>query len=203
MEPIHRVFFHELGHFVAGEINRKHYSGTGISGILFYPSEENYDLFCGETIPIVPENAIRGGHVPLERAAEYLASLIYGCIFQSYYFKQPTLNSCLDHNGKKDLSARTLSIAKNGLVQSNEKFSKAEDSYYSQLVETKSLDLFMPIDPQAYLREIKKYNYDVNMLDLRRDTDDLIQDHLRDYKCLISEFKAIIKLDRENSHHLG
>lgn len=49
MNNPHTVFFHELGHFIANELNRKYYSGTGNNSISIYPSSNNPYVFDGET----------------------------------------------------------------------------------------------------------------------------------------------------------
>lgn len=79
LAKIHRVFFHELGHFVARELNKKYFDGVGCEEIRIEPCNTfNYD-FMGKTIPEKPydfnENDSES-KVPLTRLAQTLATRI-------------------------------------------------------------------------------------------------------------------------------
>ena len=82
MSEIHRVFFHELGHFIAHELNFQLYGGHKTKSIFLKPYPPMPELYLGEA-KVEVEN---GSYIPLkEEVPSYLASSTYGCLFQAYY----------------------------------------------------------------------------------------------------------------------
>src|SRR4051812_19744682 len=103
MPTIDRVFYHELGHFVAHQLNFAYYKGNGICEIKIYPCHQNIEEYCGHTKPIEPEGYDEKDKKPppAERLAEYLARTVYGCMFQAYYEKSELVN-CFKKYGTHD-----------------------------------------------------------------------------------------------------
>jgi hypothetical protein len=101
MENIRRVFFHELGHFVANQINKLSLSGSGTEKILLYLCQQNSNIYCGMTSSVVPNGCDRTSPPPKNRLPQSLLSAIYGCIFQAYE-RDESLRKCLDENGNDD-----------------------------------------------------------------------------------------------------
>src|SRR5688572_23049678 len=105
MEDLKRVFFHELGHFIANEINQRFYSGTGTKSItidLAFPIDH---LYVGDTrINLSPDEKEKKPPTR-ELLPETLAGLIYGCIVQAHY-KNENLTPCANLNGIDDMNLR-------------------------------------------------------------------------------------------------
>jgi hypothetical protein len=88
MNEINRVFYHELGHFVSLELNKKYYNGFGCAEIKIYPDVASGRLdFLGKTISIKPTGFSKDEPTPLNFSwlSENLVNFCYGCIFQAYF----------------------------------------------------------------------------------------------------------------------
>ncbi|HET8884718.1 MAG TPA: hypothetical protein VFM70_00015, partial [Salinimicrobium sp.] len=111
------VFFHELGHFIAQELNYEIYGLGKVESIKFVKYEfANEIRYQGQTIPVVPANASRNDK--LINLPEKIAELIYGCYFQAIFTGEP-LKSCFDiynENSKGYYDAKDIA---GGLYQFN------------------------------------------------------------------------------------
>jgi hypothetical protein len=93
-----RVFWHEVGHFVASCYNQQHYGWFGTQSITItkqHIGSDRYD-FKGEHEPIKPEN--HDSTEPIKQPAATIASLAYGCIFQAIRHDYQRLIYCFDQN---------------------------------------------------------------------------------------------------------
>lgn len=91
-----RVFWHELGHFVAQQYNQKWYGGKGTEHLVIKRVEtknQNYDYEGGTKHKNSDEKTL------LEHPASTIASAAYGCIFQSIKYGDP-LALCLAPRGR-------------------------------------------------------------------------------------------------------
>ncbi len=84
MEDRNRVFFHELGHFIARQINHLHYSGPAVKSIEIYPHPDFPELYLGDTKVHLSGDEKENKPPNNEELSKYLASSTYGCIFQAY-----------------------------------------------------------------------------------------------------------------------
>lgn len=87
IQKLTRVFIHEIGHYVARELNFKLYNiGDGVERIFIKTHNLSNTIdYSGETTAKKPE-----GHVDndkIENIAEFTAVIIYGCLFQTLYLK--------------------------------------------------------------------------------------------------------------------
>lgn len=197
MERIKRVFFHELGHFVARELNYIHFNGTGSAEIKIYPCREEQSEYCGHITPILPEGVLESDRtaVPIDRLAEHLASDLYGCIFQSYYLNTG-LETCTKTNGKDDIKDWIGSLYANKLSFLNTKISPLSIKHLELLKSQKLLDQFMKLTPEEYLIEAEEKHFSVNLEKLRRNTCILLVEHGEYYKKFVEQHQAVIN---ENS----
>jgi hypothetical protein len=199
MASLEQVFYHELGHFIANELNRIHYSGLGVASITIQPCNENPREFCGGAKPIAPAdyNENEKKAPPIERLAEYLARVIHGCIFQSYY-QQISLDGCLRDSGKSDQAYWNGALIENKLFGKRSNFFEIQDNYKNYLQKNKFLANFMSLKPNDYLTETDLHHYSVNLEKLSLDTQDAIEDYFPNYKVLVDNYQnAITQKDLE------
>ena len=94
-EYFQRVFIHELGHFVANEIVYKNF-GFRKTETMFLRYMPDHQDFVGGCKPFKPVGVAEGIVV---NYAEYLLSLFYGCLFETYKNGLDAFNECFDING--------------------------------------------------------------------------------------------------------
>lgn len=190
-EDIKRVFFHELGHFVAREINHLYYSGQSTKSIDIYPHELHPELFLGD-LKVYVSNDGKGSKVAsLDVLPEYLASSTYGCFFQSYY-QRTSIRECLDKNGTDDMQKWITSLMANGLDWLNSDIASCDEEYFKLLNHTNKLDELMKLKPENYLIDNENMNYSVDIDKLRKDTSGLIEKHYLFYKTLVDKYIVIL-----------
>ncbi|TJY35889.1 hypothetical protein [Pontimicrobium aquaticum] len=97
MNDLEIVFFHELGHYIAHELNYELYGIGKVESIDFIEYQLPNGLqYQGKTIPLVSDGDNRDKE--LTNLPEKIAELVYGCYFQTLYTKLP-FKSCFDfHN---------------------------------------------------------------------------------------------------------
>jgi hypothetical protein len=80
-----RTFFHELGHLFADSTNFKYFGFHKVEKIEFEAKNTDNGIdYEGRTIPIVPEGYDEAKD-RLKNLPEKIASLVYGCYFQSIF----------------------------------------------------------------------------------------------------------------------
>lgn len=189
MNDVTRVFFHELGHFIAREINHKLFGHTEVISIMI--DHYNGHLYTGDTKIKISDDQRERRPPSIEDLPIYLASSSYGCIFQSYYLNT-SLKECFDQNGGEDINQWYGSLLANKLVGWNQEFSKVERDYFAYLMKEDALADFMKIEPEKYLQKTGN-GFLVDVLKLRQDTTVLIKQHIEDYSILLAKYKEVIK----------
>jgi len=199
MNKIHRVFFHELGHFVARELNENYFDGTGSVEIKIYPCPQDASEYCGHLTPIRPEGISENDKtpVPIDRLAEHLTCNIYGCIFQSYYLNID-VRTCTDINGEDDIKDWIGSLSANKLSFLNKEIFQLSTQYLELLKSQKLLDKFIKVLPEDYLIETEYRHYVVNLHKLRDDTSQIIEEHHEYYKKFVEGHQEIIDNNLNN-----
>ena len=194
MQDAKRVFFHELGHFIAHEINKNDFGvGNGVGKIIIAPHPTNPKYFEGFT-KLIHSSDERERKVPaLAVLPEYLASSIYGCIFQAYYKREDTLNPCVNFNGANDLAQWSSCIAHYKLEEARHEFLALETNHLISLLETSALDEFMALNPLKYLEESDNQMFDVDVSLLRADTSSSVLNHSSHYKSLVYGYRKIMR----------
>jgi hypothetical protein len=157
---LERVFFHELGHYTAHRINEIYLGGLGVSEFKLSP--------CGADeyghIELIKPIDHQEGPVPIERLPQLLASLWYGCLFQSYYIAKSTeilnlmnvkklLGDCLGvtGEGRCDMNLWYNSLKHHGLYEERHKFVAIEMSHLEIIFEQESINPFIKIEPAKYV----------------------------------------------------
>lgn len=167
MEDLKRVFFHEFGHFIAHEVYRRYYGGTGTKSISILQSPQHPGLFLGEAKINLSEDEREKKPPTMETLPHYLASSSYGCIFQSYYLGQ-SLEECFKLYGEDDMNKWYSCLHEHRLVGYNTEFSKADTEFFEQLKANKEFGELTKLDPNIYLENLGEQNYQVNLDRLRR-----------------------------------
>jgi hypothetical protein len=136
-------FFHELGHFVAHELNAIHFGGPEVIRITLEPENPDRDGEISIDVPTFysPDNPNFRSRLP-----QYLASLVYGCYFETYYL-QRTINKvpatdCVSAflqcyssgKGQSDSARRGQFLDAADMVMEKHKFSAIEDAYLEALL---------------------------------------------------------------------
>lgn len=191
MEEIKRIFFHELGHFIAHEINRNFYHGNGTKSIVIYPAQGNPNLFMGDAVINLSEDERERNAPSKEILPEYLASSTYGCIFQAYYLNTP-LNDCFEQNGQDDSKKWYASLCANGLDHLRPEISAVEKEYFELLKQKKALDEMVDLNPEIYLNSLGNENYNVDINQLRIDCASFVDKHREMYDILINKYLEIL-----------
>jgi hypothetical protein len=154
-------FFHELGHFVAHELNAIHFGGPEVIRITLEPekSDRDAEISIGDATFYAPTNIDFRSRLP-----QYLASLVYGCYFETYYLQKtidkrpvadclPAFVECYSAGkGNADASLRCTFLDSIGVVMEKYLFSDIEDAYFEKLVRGNHLDMWMILDPEKYVR---------------------------------------------------
>lgn len=111
-----KVFFHELGHYIADALNEKHFGGASTKLISFETEirgKENWNCiqYLGKQVS-VDDNSLNWNHESnsIETAPYKIASVLYGCVFQYIYNPSSNINNCYRGNGIGD-SARIKQCA--------------------------------------------------------------------------------------------
>ena len=191
-ERIDRVFYHELGHFVARELNKEYYSGKDVKQIILHPCDQKRDLYCGQTDVEKEEEKSAADQQPTRKElAEILASIMYGCMFQSYFMKQAFVD-CLIINGREDLQTRLSALNLHKLFWHRSSFTEIEDAYFEDLVKDLSLEKFRVSNPDEYLNEYADNQYLVNIEKLCKDLKPAFDAHADLYKKFVSQLENVI-----------
>lgn len=103
-----KVFFHELGHYIADALNEKHFGGASTELISFETEirgEENHHRiqYLGKQVS-EDANSLNWNHESnsIETAPYKIASTLYGCVFQYIYNPSSDVDNCYKGNGIGD-----------------------------------------------------------------------------------------------------
>jgi hypothetical protein len=192
MSVIKRVFFHELGHFVARELNAKYYNRAPIKSIEIYLCNAAINEYCGELV-IDKTNHPEDGDVPtIKNLAPYLASSTYGCIFQSLYLGQ-SLSDCFNKNGQDDYGKWMEALTVNKLENCKAAFVATEKEYFESLSGNPTIVEILKIDPFEFAKKPSQEaaNYYVEIDNVRNKISTLIDKHYTTYQQLISRYQKL------------
>jgi len=185
MKEVFRVFYHELGHFIAQELNEKFYQGPGVKKIILFQSPIKPEFFEGKTI-------LNKNDFPTkEKLFPFLASSVYGCILQAF-FKNETLDDCFIEHGKRDSEQWNNCITKTGYNGYQPDFFACEKKYFETLKAKGALENLKKLKPDNYLIIIDHENYRVEIDLLRKDTIDFLNEHKSFYFSLINDYQKIV-----------
>lgn len=193
MDSITRVFFHELGHYVAQELNRIYYGGTGVHEMSIFPCATDNSELCGGTLPKLPDGVDRTEHrpPPIERLAQLLASLVHGCMFQCY-FDGTKFGDCLITFGDGDINDRLGALSSHGISFAHKYFYNLDVLYFQNLVSNSLLSDFGKLNPQDYFLSQNQDKILIDLDRLQKEIGPVIAAYYPTYKGLIDSYNAII-----------
>lgn len=190
MNELHRVFFHEVGHFISHEINSRFYGGHRTERILLEPHPDFPELYIGAAK--IEYEAKGQKYVPKrEELARFLATSTYGCISQAYYLKEG-LRISQDKNGMDDMQQWLGALRIYALDFWSPDIHEADLLYLEELRQQKSLDAVMALDPDKYLLAQGGGVFTVDLEKLRGDVHDFIEQHREKYDSLVAKYDNLL-----------
>jgi hypothetical protein len=191
-----RAFFHEVGHFVAREISSKHFEVSPPASIDLYPSGKMLWHYEGSFSPTIPKGQENNDEVI--NMPEKIVGLVYGCFFESLYFKVP-FTACFDYrgNGSIDIDHWAGLLTKHGINGGEEKrraLIKNDEAYFDQLEKDNFFDEISQIDVMALLIEDKaqKGVYSVDIEKLREVLRPFLEEHEKIFLPYLERTRTII-----------
>jgi hypothetical protein len=188
-----RVFFHELGHYVAHELGKRFYNGTGTKSIAIFPNVDDKDKFEGDARIVTTPNGEKRDALSIEKLPEILAAATYGCIFQAYFKNEDTFDDCFRENGMEDTKLWKDAMRNFRIDDFRNEILAEEKEFYKSLRDQKALEDFMKLDPDNFVTEHGTDNYYVNIDQLRKETEALVLNHHEKYKHLIEKYETFGK----------
>lgn len=197
LPKLHLVFFHEIGHYVAHELNHTVFAkGLGVWRIrLQKPSDHNGNYFTGETIPIKPDGYKLTD--PINFLPGYMAVLLYGCLFETLYskHKESTVGflDCFKYysSGHRDLSAFE---ALNELCDFDVRQKIVRLTQEEHMTRLLHEDYFMGLfnlEPMAFLRESGLY-WEMDITHLKTQMPQFLSSHEDHYKDYVTTIASIL-----------
>lgn len=200
-EDFKRVFIHELGHFIALELNFRLYNYDRRAIGLKIEPRINTKFYNGS---ISTDKATTGSYNPINSAKEY-AQTFYGCLFESLY-RNIDIKSCLKSsvsktdylvnnigNGKVDaLHLYSISIRPELKDVGKKWFNYATENFYPLIKNNVShFKTIFDLSPENYIVS-KQYNqttFDINKL--RNATIFFVLEHSDVYDSFIKSLESI------------
>lgn len=194
-----RVFFHELGHYVANRLNSEEFGLSRVEKIKIKRHVINGNVdFSGETTYSVPDGDKR--NKPLENLPQKLADLIYGCYFQSLYTEND-LKVCFDYsnphaNGNIDMNKMITALTMFSISSKKRQvfYPYIEQQYFQELKDKSSgLETFFKLKPEDYYIRIDDNETEIDIERLNDETSQGIVSHRYKYLEFISQVEKILE----------
>ncbi|MVT09991.1 hypothetical protein [Chitinophaga tropicalis] len=198
------IFFHELGHFIAHVMNQKYLDGLGVEEMKIF--SRPMDGYNGYIKLIRPDGYVEGNVIPIDRLSQHLASLTYGCLFQSYYESEKVnkdaperglevFDSCLGKRaGCDDVNKWRAALDNCNKGHYAGDVAEMESDYFLSLLKDKVLEDFMQIDPVKYLVKDEFGDYTGETGKLTTNLQIAIDKHSRLYLTLIDRYKHVLEI---------
>ncbi len=193
---LHRVFIHELGHYVAHELNYELYGFGEIGAIEFVehnlPNGIDYE---GKTIPKIEIGQSQNDK--LINLPEKIAELVYGCYFQSIFTEMP-LKICLDiynESANGYIDAQNIASGLKQFFINKQRvvlYPFLHEEYFDEL-KTKT-NIFKSLFEVNHLDYIIKtdFGYKTDLTKLQKLTAEFRAEHKSDFKDFVERIKEII-----------
>lgn len=186
-----RCFYHELGHYFADYYNHKHFGTADIEKIEFIHRKED-DEYSGGISVVKPKDYSINKVINLP---ERLATLVYGCIFQSLK-TNGQLMDCFglgfEKNGKNDYEQFIWGLKQFDINNDEIKYELFEFfNKYTESLRNSLNELFEVTMVENLL--IKTVNgFEVNIQELKKKFDIFIKLHEQNYLDFINEIREVI-----------
>lgn len=188
---VERVFYHELGHYVAKQINFLNSVGTGVRQIWIRRDHGTFNEYSGGVESILPKDYVPGKPPPLERLSVTLASLMYGCFFQSSR-DHISLSDCFKKFAPCDGTLRHNSLKAYGLHGETPSFAEVENEYFERLQREHLLEPFLHLKPNHLLIQVGHEEFEADLNLLSKQAEPLILSHITVYQSLIDGYDRLI-----------
>lgn len=188
-----RIFMHEVGHFIAHQMNKLFYKGSlGVEKIFIFKCNDQ-DEYYGKTIPLKPVNNFKELPPPPERFVSFLIMCYYGCVMQSAY-QEIELNDCFNIYGKDDKNEIESFLRQIKVSRNNEIFklfcnytenSNAEN-HFSEVFKLNHLD---------YLKKIDNFHFKIDLAKLENKLLPFFDKHFEIYNDLVEKCNKICRIN--------
>ncbi|MFD2915315.1 hypothetical protein [Psychroserpens luteus] len=200
---LQRTFIHEIGHYVSRVINLKNDKGAGVVQIrLDQIEDKNGEIeYVGGTVPKKPDNY--DYHDEIKNQPEFVASNLYGCIFQSLFESQdenPKFTECF--TPKRDMQRN---IRANGCADYKGVYNRmgaqinynlikfVEDDYLPIIIKDfHHFESIFELNVIDFIKAPGKIMY-IDLNKLETSVSQFIELHSLHYSYFISKINAIIK----------
>ena len=197
-QNLKRVFIHEIGHYVARELNCELYNlGDGVEQIFIKTHNFSNSIdYLGGTTARKPKEYVENGEI--KNVYEHTAVLLYGCLFQTMYLKSISnyeFRSCFNlkenANGKcdaKEFNAMSKHIT--GPIR-KKIVEYTENKYLNMLnADQNHLQKIYKLEPSKFLKA-NDDGYCVHLELLKKELSYFIIKHKKYYSDYIQNIKRI------------
>lgn len=206
LEPKHRVFYHELGHYVSSLYNHEKFKTAPALKIVMYKDDnaKNVNDFIGECIYMDPEKR-ESVNPPLTNVPQKLGRLVYGCYFQCL-MESSEIVSCFndyldDANGWHDRKfvERIFKDFNIGREKLKLYYQFVEMEYFETLRHNSELKAcIFDLNPENYLIKINDSKWEVDLQTLTKDLTRLLDMHRNQYFEFMERIFSILDWDASN-----
>ncbi|WP_417558588.1 hypothetical protein [Mesoflavibacter zeaxanthinifaciens] len=198
-----KVFFHELGHYIAEELNEKHF-GTAPTKLISFQTniqgEENHHLiqYSGKQVSEDENNFNwEPPYNSIDSVPYKIASILYGCIFQYLYNFSSEVENCYRGNGENDAARIThCSII---FFQGQKRVDKLKAIYSlaqehaKVLSSTKLRDIILEWDLKRLLNQKNEiYHLEVDLSNLSLVSTEIIEIIEKKYLVFVDDLRNVI-----------
>lgn len=197
-DKLKQIIIHELGHYVARELNFNLFDvGEGVEKVrILTKSKIPYQ---GQTIAIKPKD-----YNPKEvnNKAEYIAVLVYGCIFEAVFTDKHFIHFFNEvDSGKHDYSEYNYLLIKYFDEETRiDLICYLRDEYFKLLTDNRNhFDHLFNMNFDNLLITLNDENYEINLEVLKEEIAVFLECHKIFYKGCVSEISRILSLKEVES----
>ncbi|MGN7785828.1 hypothetical protein ACTJIJ_14975 [Niabella sp. 22666] len=192
---IRRVFYHELGHLVAHEVNHVIFARLPVRSIkivrrLDVKTEDGDNDYEGR----LDFHKVDSGQSPpasLDGLPKFLAGILHGCIVQAFYHKDQSISLCLNTNGGCDLNCMRRNLEFNGAGSVESLILNVFNQYYNECLANNEFEYLISLEPEKYL-EKRQAVYYFKIEELKIDLQPFIKNYEKRYLALIKAVEDLI-----------
>ncbi len=197
IKNLNRVFFHELGHFIAQELNYKIYNvAQGTEEIWIKPLILNKDIdyIAGTKVKKPKGYILKKDKRIIDFPIHFIGNVVYGCIIQTLYLKRNEkykFEDCFgfpNKNGSDDVSNFASTNNYFNSKKRREVINFIKNNYIQELENQKRhMDKLFSLNVIDFLND----NYTIKLNELRIVLKDFMSEHEKNYSYFIEKIKKI------------
>ncbi|MBL0309486.1 MAG: hypothetical protein IPP77_07385 [Bacteroidetes bacterium] len=186
---VRTVFFHELGHFIARELNLEHFKVMGTTKeINIYPSSHSWREYDGETVPLIPVG--EDPNKPIVSIAEQLAVLPYGCLMEAIFIKKE-FKTCFAHNDSGGKDVNDWSGLKDK-TKDSKALNQIVEEHFTYLSENKIFSEILNLDVGSFLVQTVERRYSVDLDKLKKAIKPFLNKHEELYLSFVRRIRDLL-----------